>query len=596
MSVAVIVFLGAAAADNKPTVSVKKPLAAAVVSGTQVEIEIAYRSNSGKPIVRAEAYIDRQFRFGGDIEPSLSGTSRFLWDTTLYPDGAHSLGAAAVDADGNAGSVTVNVKIGNVHLPMPSGPLSIAIVSPAEGEEVKGTVDVLVQAQENADVAWVSYFIDGNFWAARNFRPFLQRWDTSESADGKHLISVTAFGPDETKATASVTVFVNNSGAPTLVAAPEQTEPEASEQVVEMTRLPGLESAAFAPPGEQQAVAEAVALEGIALDTDLLPDAAVASTEIPAVGPQPADTFVMLPAPPVSGEVVPPPSTALPAETEVKTPEAGTGSPTGEEAGALVLAPQLPESGTGALQSEPVVAPVRPETSLASVPVPAPASAVGTTAPSPAPVVAELPAGLPEGQLALPGGTNLTAAGESAGESAGAAQQEKPSPATVVMLPPQSARKELAPLGEGIAPPAAPALPHFTTGLPIVYYDGEPITFPDVPAHVYKGMCLVPVRFLIENKGGTAMWFPEDQRVELRTGDGTTFIQMQLGSKEILVNGKKEVMPIRAYLLPPGRTIVPLRFFSRILDADIVYDPSTGDVSLASRSPEAQSSATVASH
>jgi hypothetical protein len=149
----------------------------------------------------------------------------------------------------------------------------------------------------------------------------------------------------------------------------------------------------------------------------------------------------------------------------------------------------------------------------------------------------------------------------------------------VVMLPANQTQSELAPSGEAAAIPNTPSIP----GLPTVLYDGKAIVFPDVPAHIYKGMALVPVRFLIEHKGGTVKWFEKEQQVEARTADGTKFIQLTIGSKEILVNGEKKIMPIRAYMLPPGRTIVPLRFFSQILDADLVYDFSTGNLFLTSR-------------
>jgi len=600
--------LGAAFADNKPTVTITKPLAAAVVSGTQVEVEVVYRSNSGEKIVKAEVYVDRQFRFGGDIEPTLSGASRFLWDTTLYSEGPHSIEAAALDAAGNAGSVAVSVKTVNPSLPVSGSPFAVAIVTPAEGQELKGTVDVLVKAQKDEDVRWISYFIDGEFWAARNFPPFSERWDTAEYADGQHLLSVSAFGPQQEKATASVTVYVNNTGS-ALATAPEEVQSQPSEEVVEMAPLGTVESAAFASPATEEQGSGVSFLEGIALDTGLLASEGYALADaFPANSPSP-EALVMLPSAPET--------TSLPAETMASGPdlgplgaaagEASASSNPSESAEAVVLMPG-PTSSPAALSEAPVVpAPeAPPETAVPSatpltvspeVPsgveysVPSEtdltlaallslgsASDLRTAPTQPASVATTLPQLPPGTELSVPGETNLTVlpATQTPGQPAEAAT------GSLVMLPSHSTAEEIAPVAESVSRPALPTNPPSIPNLPIVYYDGEAIVFPDVPAHIYKGMSLVPVRFLIEQKGGTVKWLDKEQQVIAVTWDGNKTIQLQIGSREILVNGEKKTMPIRAYLLPPGRTIVPLRFFSQMLDADVAYDSSTGNLFLSS--------------
>lgn len=577
MAAAVLILLGAALADVRPTVTLTKPSAAAVVSGSQVEVEVAYRSNSGEPIVHVEVFIDRQPRFGGDIEPTLSGTSRFFWDTTMYPDGPHPIGAAALDAAGNAGQVTVNVKVGNVPISPPAGQFAIAIVSPNEGEKLKGTVDVLVKAQKDADVGWVSYFIDGQFWAARNFPPFLQRWDTTEYADGQHSLSVSAFGPQDSRATASVTVSVDNSGA-NLVAVPAESEAQPPEQVVQMVPIPGVDTAAFAPPAESTSSEAPSPLDAVPLTIGLAPEEGSPRSAEALSAPSIGETLVMLPSAPEEAALTAPPSENVQAAPEAPpSPQPATH---GTAAEPLVMFPQGPSPAANP-PSSPTPATFPPESASASI-MPSEAVALPSTTQVPLPTsLSTLPSQpAPPEEFASPSETGLGLV------PPGTAQPPAASPQTLVMLPSGTAEEELTPAAGSALSATSPFNPPSIPGLPIVYYDGDPITFPDVPAHIYRGMSLVPVRFLIQHKGGTVKWFPEDQTVQAFTADGSKAIQLQIGSREIIVNGQKQVMPIRAYLLPPGRTIVPLRFFASILDADIAYDPSTGNLFLASHSPE----------
>ena len=468
--------LGSAFADTKPSVSILKPLAAALVSGAQVEVEIAYRSNSGEPITQAEVYVDGQVRFGGKIEPTLSGISRFLWDSTLYADGAHSIGAAAVDAGGNAGSVSITLKLANTAIPIPSGPFTVAIISPTEGQEVKGTIDVLIKAQQGADPNWVSYFIDGDFWAARNYAPFAERLDTSQYPDGEHEVSVSAFGPNREKAVASVTVYVNNLGQPLPgLAAKEPAERDPQEEVVAMTPLASVDTASFSSPGEGKTAAPAAS------------ESAPTAEAAPAV-----ETALAEP-------------TQAPAE--------------------VTMLPSAPE-----------IAPAVPSEAAASPAIAVPAEEVAVAGPAPAAV---------------------------------RAAPASPSPAIVL---------------DAAVPPSRPA--RRSNGNPTLVYDGQVVAFPDVEAHIYKGTAYVPIRFLIQAKDGKVEWVPPTQQVNATTGDGAKTLGLTIGNKEIVVNGQKVKMPIRAYLLPPGRTIVPLRFIGQILDADVVYNPKTNELLVTSRTAQ----------
>lgn len=97
--------------------------------------------------------------------------------------------------------------------------------------------------------------------------------------------------------------------------------------------------------------------------------------------------------------------------------------------------------------------------------------------------------------------------------------------------------------------------------------DGVPL-LPDVPALIWQGRTLIPVRLVGEALGAEISWVGESYQVILRR-DNTTIV-LTLGSADALVNGEAVALPdaVPATLMRlegVERTMVPLRFLSEQL-------------------------------
>ena len=107
-----------------------------------------------------------------------------------------------------------------------------------------------------------------------------------------------------------------------------------------------------------------------------------------------------------------------------------------------------------------------------------------------------------------------------------------------------------------------------------VQLNGKIINF-DVPARLYSGRALVPMRAIFEALGAD-VWWDDVTRTITATRDGTV-ISMQVGSLTSNVNGQTVSID-----MPPatvdGRTLVPLRFIAEVFDVPIVWESETRTV------------------
>ena len=90
------------------------------------------------------------------------------------------------------------------------------------------------------------------------------------------------------------------------------------------------------------------------------------------------------------------------------------------------------------------------------------------------------------------------------------------------------------------------------------------------------GRTLIPIRFASEALGAGVSWDPLTRQVTI-TNNGKEVI-LTIGSKEVYVNGKKQTIDCAPETHPSSRTFVPLRFVSEALEAEVVYDPTNGQI------------------
>ncbi len=126
---------------------------------------------------------------------------------------------------------------------------------------------------------------------------------------------------------------------------------------------------------------------------------------------------------------------------------------------------------------------------------------------------------------------------------------------------------------------SAVALPHAANAQqPIrVVLNGRPLNFPGAAPDQINGAVMVPMRAVFEALNATVDFKPETSTVYANRG--TTQIQLTLNSTQAFVNGQPRplAVPAQARL---GRTLVPLRFVSEALGADVGWNGTTRTVTI----------------
>jgi len=90
---------------------------------------------------------------------------------------------------------------------------------------------------------------------------------------------------------------------------------------------------------------------------------------------------------------------------------------------------------------------------------------------------------------------------------------------------------------------------------------------------------MVPMRGVFETLGATISW---DQKTQTVTGTkGSAIIKITVGSETAYVSGKKVTLTSSA-MIQNGSTLVPLRFVSEALGANVTWDQKTNTASITS--------------
>lgn len=102
----------------------------------------------------------------------------------------------------------------------------------------------------------------------------------------------------------------------------------------------------------------------------------------------------------------------------------------------------------------------------------------------------------------------------------------------------------------------------------VVNVDGKKLNL-DVNPVIIEGRALVPIRAVAEQLGGEVSYDASKQVVEIVTVDNT--VKLTVNSKVADVNGKSVTLDVPAQIIN-SRTLVPLRFVSESLGAEVNYD------------------------
>ncbi len=108
--------------------------------------------------------------------------------------------------------------------------------------------------------------------------------------------------------------------------------------------------------------------------------------------------------------------------------------------------------------------------------------------------------------------------------------------------------------------------------------NGQPLRF-DQPARLQEGRVMVPLRGIFESLGAEVLFDPSTRSIKA-TREGRV-VELSLGSQLARVNGQPTYLDVPAASLG-GRTMVPLRFVSEALGAEVRWQPSLRTVALSS--------------
>lgn len=97
----------------------------------------------------------------------------------------------------------------------------------------------------------------------------------------------------------------------------------------------------------------------------------------------------------------------------------------------------------------------------------------------------------------------------------------------------------------------------------------------EVAPFIRNATTFVPIRFIAESFGAKVTWNQAVKGISIEWMEKK--IEMQIGSKKALLNGK-EVRMEQAPVIVNGTTFVPLRFVAEALSADVEWIPATRDI------------------
>lgn len=108
--------------------------------------------------------------------------------------------------------------------------------------------------------------------------------------------------------------------------------------------------------------------------------------------------------------------------------------------------------------------------------------------------------------------------------------------------------------------------------------DGRSLYF-DQPPVMRDGRVLVPLRGLFESLGADVLYDSATRNIKATAGAKT--VELTLGERQAFIDGRQVYLDVAANTIG-GRTMVPLRFVSEALGAEVDWHPSTKTVAIAS--------------
>jgi len=116
-----------------------------------------------------------------------------------------------------------------------------------------------------------------------------------------------------------------------------------------------------------------------------------------------------------------------------------------------------------------------------------------------------------------------------------------------------------------------------------VQLNGNIVYFPNEQAQYVNGRVLVPLRGVFEQMGATVRWDSYSQTVTARK-DGSN-IRLKIGDHTAIVNGSPVTIDVPPMIMD-GSTMVPIRFVSEALGAQVGWDDAAQLVAIDTTGPQ----------
>ncbi len=133
----------------------------------------------------------------------------YTWDATEMEEGLHTLSATGRYGDSYTAAAEISVFLGSGK---GSGPISVIITAPAEGETISGAYICTAAVEHDFDIAFVDFAVDGVTQHSSTVDPWQWVWNTQETGEGEHVLMVTATDVSGNAATDEVTVSIPPAG------------------------------------------------------------------------------------------------------------------------------------------------------------------------------------------------------------------------------------------------------------------------------------------------------------------------------------------------------------------------------------------------
>jgi len=180
--------------------------------GDRLSLDVGIR---GGAVEVVELYLDSALVAKRQFNPPLTrNVLTFTLDATLLSEGVHNAQVRAYGPDGKVSIADAKIRIPSADLSAP-----VRISYPRRGSIVSGVVPIRVSLSSDLlrQKPYVTFFIDKEFKVLRNYPPYEYNWDTTQAADGSHLLEAWTLldGDREPTKTRPVYVLVNNGGGQT---------------------------------------------------------------------------------------------------------------------------------------------------------------------------------------------------------------------------------------------------------------------------------------------------------------------------------------------------------------------------------------------